>query len=330
MSNTRKRVTQPAKPKKTCQHENHEGNRERATTYFFKVDSPLFPDGMINICRDCVRREVDVEDIESVIGFLRQIDKPFVEKIWNEAVNSGKHPLGEYIRKINSLQQLKGKTFENSDGMQGIGKSVDLQSAKTPDSIMTVKGEIVYTDELVDKWGIGYKKHEYLQMEKFYVNMKETHEINTETHIDQLKQLSYLSVDRDRLRQAGDWTNYTKLSKTIEDMTKSAGFRPVDRQGLDDATGIRSFSQIFEEVEKRGFRKPPAVEFEEDIVDKMIISLANYYNRLVGRQLLAELPEEIKREMDEFYELDTNPVDLDDEEYEDLDFSLEDEEEEDE
>jgi hypothetical protein len=324
MSNTRKRNTQPT-PKKKCQGE---CGKERTYRYFFKVDSLLFPDGMMNICTDCVRDTVNVEKVEDVIGFLRGIDKPFVEKIWKEAVDSGKYPLGEYIRKMNSLQQFKGKSFEDSDGIQGIGKSVDLQSVNTPDSIETIKGIIVYSEELVDKWGIGYKKHEYLQMEKFFINMKTTHEINTEIHIDQLKQLSYLSVDRDRLRQAGDWANYTKVSKMMEDTTKSAGFRPVDRQGLDDATGIRSFSQIFEEVEKRGFRKPPPVEFKEDDTDKMIIALANYYNRLVGKQLLAEIPEEVKREMDEFYELDMTPVDLDDEEYEDMDFSLDYEEDE--
>ncbi|MGD1416569.1 hypothetical protein [Bacillus stercoris] len=323
MSNTRKRITQP-KPKKTCSS----CGKEKQTSFYFKVDSPLFPDGMINICRDCVREQVDVEDINEVIGFLRQIDKPFVERIWKEAVQSGNHPLGEYIRKVNSLQQLKGKTFEDSEGIQGIGKTGDVQIASMPDTIETLKGTLVYSDELVDKWGIGYKKHEYLQMEKFYVNMRETHEINTEAHVDQLRQLSYLTVDRDRLRQAGDWANYTKLSKTIEDMTKSAGFRPVDRQGLDDATGIRSFSQIFEEVEKRGFRKPPAVEFDDDVVDKMIISLANYYHRLVGRQILSELPDEIKKDMDgdEFYELDETPVDLNDEEYDELDFSIEEDE----
>jgi hypothetical protein len=325
MSNTRRKNAEPIQKKK-CQGD---CKKEKPFKFFFKVDSPLFPDGMINICRDCVRAEVDVEDIEDVIGFLRQIDKPFVEKIWNEAVQSGKHPLGEYIRKINSLQQLKGKNFNDSDGMQGIGKSIDLQSAKMAETIVSQKGNTIeYSDELVNKWGIGYKKHEYLQMEKFYVDMKETHEINTSIHIDQLKQLSYLSVERDRLRQAGDWNNYTKLSKTIEDMTKSAGFRPVDRQGLDDATGIKSFSQIFEEVEKRGFRKPPAVTFDEDIVDAMIVSLANYYNRLVGKQILSELPEEIQKELDEFYELDETPVDLNDEEYEDLDFTVEDEDDE--
>ncbi|NUJ17389.1 hypothetical protein FKN04_12440 [Bacillus glycinifermentans] len=323
MSNSRRRNID--KPKKKCSS----CGKEKAHTFFYKVDSPLFPDGMINICRDCVREQVDVDDLEAVIGFLRQIDKPFVEKIWNEAVQSGRHALGEYIRKINSLQQLKGKTFDDSDGIQGIGKSTDLQTAKLSDSIKTQQGRLIeYSDELVDKWGIGYKKHEYLQMEKFYTDMKETHEINTAIHIDQLKQLSYLSVERDRLRQAGDWPNYNKLSKTMEDMTKSAGFRPVDRQGLDDATGIRSFSQIFEEVEKRGFRKPPAIKFDEDIVDAMIVSLANYYNRLVGKQILSELPEDIKEELDEFYEVDETPVDLNEEDYDEMDFSLEDEEDE--
>lgn len=325
MSSAKRRSTTPlAKPKKKCQGE---CKKERLHTFFFKVDSKMFPDGMLNVCRDCIRKEIDVNDIEEVIGFLQQMDKPFVENIWNESVQSGKHPLGEYIRKINSLPQYKGKNYNNSDGM--VGKSIDLQSSKMQDGIETQKGKLIeYSDDLTNKWGIGYKKHEYLQMEKFYVDMKETHEINTSIHIDQLKQLSYLSVERDRLRQAGDWNNYTKLSKTIEDMTKSAGFRPVDRQGLDDATGVKSFSQIFEEVEKRGFRKPPALTFDEDIVDAMIISLANYYNRLVGKQILSELPEDIKQELDEFYELDENPVDLNDEEYEDMDFSLEDEEDE--
>lgn len=319
MSAPKKRNQQPPKPKKHCAS----CNKDKSTTFFYKVDSPMFPDGMMNICRDCVRTNVDIENVEEVIGFLRQLDKPFVEKVWKEAVDSGRYALGEYIRKINSLSQLKEKSFEDSDGIQGIGKTVDMTNNRTAESVETIKGIIHYSDDLVDSWGIGYKKYEYLQMEKFFVNMKETHEINTSIHIDQLRQLSYLSVERDRLRQAGDWGNYSKISKTMEDMTKSAGFRPVDRQGLDDSTGIKSFSQIFEEVEKRGFRKPPAIHFDEDVVDAMIISLANYYNRLVGKQILSELPQDIQDEMDDFYKLDTTPVEIDDEEYENLSFSEE-------
>lgn len=323
MSTPRKRSTKEVKPKKKCQGK---CGKERDYSFFFKVDSPMFPDGMINICRDCVRAEVNVEDMEQVISFLRQIDKPFIQSYWDEAVNNkfGRHPLGEYIRKVNSLSQVKDKDFNSSDGINGVGK-IDLSSAKQPDAVENVKGEIIeYSDELVNKWGIGYKKEEYLKMEKFYQDMRLTHEIQTPVHVNKLMELAYLSIEQQRLRQERDMANYTKLAKTIEDMEKSAGFRPVDRQGIDGATGIKSFSQIWEEVEKKGFRKPPPPVFEEDIVDQMIISLANYYVRLVGKEILTDVPEEIRDELDEFYEDDLTPVEINDNEYEELDFSMED------
>jgi len=323
MSTPRKRPKEE-KPKKVCSS----CNKNKLTTFFYKVDSPMYPDGMLNICRDCVREQIDVEDIGQVISFLRQIDKPFIQNYWDEACKSKNHPLGEYIRKVNSLQQVKNKDFNNSDGINGVGK-IDLSSAKAPDFIENVKGEVIeYSDELVNKWGIGYKKEEYLRMEKFYQDMRLTHEIQTPVHVQKLMELAYLTIEQQRLRQERDIPNYTKLAKTIDDMEKSAGFRPVDRQGIDGATGIKSFSQIWEEVEKRGFRKPPPPVFDEDIVDAMIVSLANYYVRLVGGQILKEIPTEIKNELDEFYEDDLTPVELNDEEYDNLDFSLEDEEDE--
>ena len=319
-----KKRTRPPAPKKKCQGK---CGKEKAYTFFFKVDSPLFPDGMINVCRDCVRESVNIDDIEQVIGFLRQIDKPFYQGEWEKALNGKGHPIGTYLGKINSLHQYKGKTFSNSDGVNGVGK-VDLTSVKAPETLETINGKTIeYSDELVTKWGIGYSKTEYLQLEKFYQDTKATHEINTPSHIDSLVQLSYLSIDRNRVRQERDWNAYSKLSKTIDDMQKSAGFRPVDRQSLDDAIGMRSFSQIFEEVEKRGFRKPPPPVFDEDIVDAMIVSLTNYYNRLVGKQILSEIPDEIKEELEDFYEDDLTPVEINDEEYEDLDFSLDEDEE---
>ena len=310
----------PPAPKKHC----NDCEKDRAESLFFKVDSPLFPDGRIDTCRDCIRKSIDVDNVEQVIGFLRQIDKPFLQDEWDKALQNRdkKHPIGGYLGKINSLTQYKGKGFNNSDGVDGVGK-VDLSSVNAPDSIETIDGKTVeYSDDLVTKWGIGYSKLEYLQMEKFYRDMKSTHEIQTPTHIDMLTQLSHLSVDRNRLRRERDWNNYNKISKTYEDMMKSAGFRPVDRQGIDDATGLRSFSQIFEEVEKKGFRKPPPPEFDEDIVDAMITALANYYHRLVGRQILADIPDDVKQEIEEFFTDDLTPVEINDEEYEDLDFSI--------
>ena len=319
MSRARKQNT--SVPKKKCQGS---CGKEKSHSFFFKVDSPMFPDGMINICRDCVRSSINIENVQEVISFLRQIDKPFKKDEWEKALTSRNHPIGAYMQKL-GLPQYKGKTFDDSDGVDGVSK-VDLSTIDAPDIIERQDGKIIeYTEDLVGKWGVGYTKTEYLQMEKYFQDTKSTHEINTPPHVDALTQLSYLTIDRNRLRQKGDWNMYTKLSKTIEDMQKSAGFRPIDRQGTDDATGMRSFSQIFEEVEKKGFRKPPPLVFDEDIVDAMIVSLANYYHRLVGRQILTDVPDEVKEELLEFFEDDLTPVDINDEEYEDLDFSFDDE-----
>lgn len=325
MGRTTTRRNTPTTEKKLCQGECH---KERALSYFYKVKSPMFPDGHINICRDCVKSSINVDELEEVIGFLRQIDKPYIKKLWDMAyANRDKSsPVGTYLKNL-SLGQYDGKTFLNSDGVDGIGK-VDVSSINTPDSVENVKGEkIIYSDALVDFWSIGYKKNEYLDLEKFYQDMRLTHEIHTPVHINKLKELAYLNIELKRLRQERDIVNYTKLAKTIDDMEKSAGFRPVDRQGVDDATGIRNFSQVFEEVEKKGFRKPPKLVFDEDVIDGIVVSLANYYHRLVGKQILTEVPEDVKVELEEFYEEDLNPVEINNEEYDNLDFTVEEDEE---
>lgn len=311
------------KPKKVC----NTCGKNKSENFFFKVESKLFPDGRIDTCRDCIRKDIDIDNVEEVIGFMRQIDKPFYQDEWNVALSNRdkKHPIGAYMQKL-ALKQYRGKTFNNSDGIDGVAK-VDLSSVNPAETIERHDGKvIVYSDELVTKWGTGYTKPEYLQLEKFFQDMRSTHDIYTPTHIDMLTQLSHLSVDRNRLRREGEWTNYKKVSDTYEYMMKSAGFRPVDRQGTEDATGMRTFSQIFEEVEKKGFRKPPTLTFEEDVIDGMITALANYYHRLIGKEILTEIPDELKEEMEEFYQDDLTPVEIDDSEYDDLDFSLSDDE----
>lgn len=314
-------------PKKKCQGE---CKKERSHTLFFKTTSPLFPDGMINICRDCVRKEVDIEDVNSVIKFLRQIDKPYVEKYWKTAYSNKEkaHPLGAYMRMVNGLNNGMEKTFDDTKSMPTNSDALLAPKEVNSDTIQNIKGEVIeFSDELLEKWGAGYSKSEYLKMEKFYQDMRVTHEIHTPVHVNKLMELAYLTIEQERLRRERDIPNYTKLAAAIDKMESSAGFSPKDRQSIDDATGIRSFSQVFEQVEKKGFRKPPPLTYEEDIYDKSIVSLANYYHRIIGMQILAELPEEMKDEIYDFYELDETPVDIDDEEYEDLDFTVDDEDE---
>lgn len=281
MSTRKKKEPTPKKQCSSC-------GKDKATTFFFKVDSPLFPDGMINTCRDCVRAQVDVNDMEQVISFLRQIDKPFDQKYWDEATKSKNHPLGEYIRKVNSLNQVKNKSFDDSQ-VVGIGTSLDVQASQLSEKIEREDGEIIeYSDSLVSRWGIGYQKHEYLRLEKYYQDMMMSYEVKETNHKHMLKQLAKLSVEADNALARKDFTQYGKINKEYDILLKSAGMRPVDKKSGSEATGLFSFSQVWAEIEKEGFIPPKLVKFKKDDIDYMLMYYQQFVERLVDKPVTTE------------------------------------------
>lgn len=281
MSTRKKKEPTPKKECTSC------GNN-KAVTFFYKVDSPLFPDGRINTCRDCVRKQVDINDLEQVITFLRQIDKPFDQRYWDEALKSKNHPLGEYVRKVNSLNQVKNKSFDDSTAV-GIGTSLDIQASQALDTIEREDGEIIeYTDSLVSRWGIGYQKHEYLRLEKYYQDMMMSYEIKDINHRQMLKNLAKLSVELDNALARKDFTQYSKINKEYDIMLKSSGFRPVDKKSGSEASGMMSFSQVWAEIEKEGFVPPKLIEFEKDDIDYMLMYYQQFVQRLVDKPVTVE------------------------------------------
>lgn len=278
--------------------------KEKATMYFYKVDSPLFPDGMLNTCRDCIRETIDPNDLNDVVAFLRQIDKPFIEKYWNEALNSKNNPIGEYMRMINSLPQLKGKTFDDSDRVEGLGTVNEIVSSKMSDEIETESGEKIKFDEsLINKWGLGYTKHEYLKLEKFYQDMLMSYEVETANHKQMLMQLAKLSLDMDKLLMQKDYSNYEKVHKVYDSLLKSAGFRPIDRRNGSESTGLFSFSQVWAEIEKEGFIPPKMIDYPPDDIDYMLLYYIQFVQRLVGKSVSTEPPKNWREEVKENGEL---------------------------
>lgn len=293
MSTRKKKEPTPKKQCSSC-------SKEKATTFFFKVDSPLFPDGMINTCRDCVRAQVDVTDMEQVISFLRQIDKPFDQKYWDEATKSKNHPLGEYIRKVNSLNQVKNKSFDDSQ-VVGIGTALDVQASQLSEKIEREDGEIIeYSDSLVSRWGIGYQKHEYLRLEKYYQDMMMSYEVKETNHKHMLKQLAKLSVEADNALARKDFTQYGKINKEYDILLKGAGMRPVDKKSGAEATGLFSFSQVWAEIEKEGFVPPKLIEFKKDDIDYMLMYYQQFVERLVDKPVTTEPDTEWRDEVMEY------------------------------
>lgn len=278
---------------------------------FFKTANPFVADERLSVCNDCVHEMVNEDNLNEVIEFLRLINRPYLEDVWETAYKSEKRTIGEYMRVINSLKVYRDLTYADSSNL-GSGNDSDIVNANATE-IQTEAGETIhFSPKLVAKWGPGFKDYEYLSMEKFYLDMVATNEIKTTVQKDAVKSLSMMAVIKEGYLRDNDINNHEKLSRTYDNTLKTAGLRPIDKRNADEERGIRTFSQIFAEVEKRGFKVPPPAEQEDryhdekyyskDIIDKMITNILNYYQTTFGAELLSATPEDMMEELDGFFE----------------------------
>jgi hypothetical protein len=270
--------------------------RERSLkNNFYSSASPLFRnDGKVPYCKECLKEMIDVEDLDTVHEVLQAIDKPFLAEIWKKAIESKKDTFGEYMRMVCSLHQYKNLTYKNSSTKEKIEKTFLDKDHRELDSIKdieTEQGNITITKELKSKWG-NYTNREILEMERLYKEMLFANSIETPQHQRQLYFYCKLSVLMDRALTEGDYAGYEKLSRQFAELQKSSGFRPIDRKSSDEANGIKSFSQIFAEVEANGYVEPLKIDLIEnqDIVDRTIQYILNYTRKVLGMEKLAEPP----------------------------------------
>ena len=83
---------------------------------------------------------------------------------------------------------------------------------------------------------------------------------------------------------------FAKVHTEYQKLLQSSGLRPIDKIGGAEAAGIRSFGQIYEELEKDGFIKPELIEESQDIVDRTIQYILNYTLKLLNKEVLTEPP----------------------------------------
>lgn len=288
--------------------------KDRKISDFYSSSSIMFSDNRVPICKKCLKNMIDESDIDSVKTTLQRIDKPFIAKVWKSAEENEGDTVGNYFRMVNSLQQYKNTSWADSDfegeNETGIYKH-RFDDVDEVDEITTENGVIKLTKEIAMKFGSGYTNREYLNMEKFYQDMLATHDINS----PQLKkQLVYLcKIDTQMNRAVGDSQAFKRYSDVFETTLKSSGFRPVDSKSSSESSGLRSFGQIYEEVEKNGFIEPYPIEENIDLVDLALREYINYVRVLYGADRLDKTPDNIMEKVKRINGKKTTEQELEDE-----------------
>jgi len=269
--------------------------KDKPIINFYQSGSKMF-DGLAPICKQCTKDMINYEDIETIYLVLQTLDMPFVVGIWEscnersiEKIKEGKKydVFGNYVRQINSLPNYNAMGWKNSEFKEDIEKNkqkkIDRENKENHINALV-------TDDMYERWGENYTKKQMIDLEKFYNDMRMTHTIVTPQHIKALKMMCKMQLKLDIFLEEDDMTSFSKLHIQYQNLLQSSGLRPIDKVGGDEATGMRSFSHIYEEVEKDGFIKPKKYKISQDIVDYSIMHIENYTRKLVGNQILIEPP----------------------------------------
>ena len=262
---------------------------------FYKSSMSDHSNGRLFYCKDFMKEKCytgDNEIDENEFGkILRQLNVAFLPELLAAAIESKKDIIGAYFSTYNGLSQYKGMTWDDGVALEGVIYEDDESIQNTPSL-----DSFVVTQQMVDRWGISYTKKDIKSLERFYNDIHNTHNITTPQHEKALIMICKLQHKMDAFLDADDIQSYSKHHKEYQKLMQTSGLRPIDKTGMDEETGMRSFSQIFEEVERDGFIKPKKTKANQDIVDRTIQYIMNYTLKLLNKNVLSEPPADTPKE----------------------------------
>lgn len=130
------------------------------------------------------------------------------------------------------------------------------------------------------KWGSNYTQDEWVQLERLYIDMMNSYDIQTAGHKDTLKLICKTSLKANQLIDIGDIDGYQKVSKVYDGLMKSGKFTAAQNKA-EQGEYVDSISELVMICETDGFIPRYYVEEPRDKVDRVLQDLENYTRTLV-------------------------------------------------
>ncbi|MER2456443.1 hypothetical protein ABS751_00735 [Bacillus subtilis] len=252
---------------------------------FYNSRSSLYEKtGKVPICKTCLKKNIDYTNMESIYTVLQQIDVKFDPLYWDQAEQRKADTFSAYMTMANSLKQFNGTGYKDSVFERQSEKPFIEESELTNNSGVS-QPEI--SDDLIDKWGIGYTADEYRQFERKYNKLIRNYGEKTTLHTEGL--LSYirfrvkeeLATAKGDVKEAKEWGSLASKAATdakinVSQLSKS-----------DISGGVDVLSQLFEAVETELGIIPllPRLAAQPyDDADLIIWAIINYYRRLEDKE----------------------------------------------
>lgn len=180
------------------------------------------------------------------------------------------------------------------------------------------------------KWGKAYKPEEWVKLEQLYEEMMSSYDVQGAGHIDTLKLICKTSLKANQLIDMGDIEGFQKMSKVYDSLMKSGKFTAAQNKA-ESGEFVDSVGELIELCEKQGYIERFYIDSPNDKVDLTIQDMQRYTRTLIEEETnLSTMVEQAlkqnqKEDEDAENNQETDIVDDDNIDLEDIEKSLKDE-----
>lgn len=227
---------------------------------FYRSYGKLDSDGRMRVCKRCIKKMVNPNDVDSLTDILRMVDKPFVYHLW-ESAKTKTDVVGEYFKLINA------KDFRLLTSKDSIYTDEEVQTEE-----LHIEAE-KNTKKYSVKWVGEYSDSEIEYLDNYLNGLNKDFKIVTENHKDYAKKIAKASFHMDKcFSDVLDGVNgadkkYKDAKDVFDALSKSAQFSESQRG--QNEVGLGCFGRVFELVEAKTYI-PEHIPLEKDDIDKII------------------------------------------------------------
>lgn len=175
----------------------------------------------------------------------------------------------------------------NPDGSAGgPGAIFNEKAYMRPEDIPDPAADLTEDDKkyLVMKWGRLYEPREWVELERTYQEMVNSFDIQDADTINTLILICKVTLKANQALDSGDYDGFGKLSRTLEQMRKSAKFTAAQKKE-EKGDAVDCVGELVSMCERQGFIPRFATDIPQDKVDVTLRDMNDYVRKLVTQDL---------------------------------------------
>lgn len=253
-------------------------------TDFFQINDICFPNGIVPICINCLKKEIKAHDsaFDFVDRILQWMGVPFLVDKWLEVQKNYKdHTIEAYVK------MYKENKFPYIDWKSAYLEYKELeeqnQLVETIPQFSTAK-----LNELRTKWGEEYTEESELRyLEKLYDGIKNEYSLFGENQYDQVRKICKIALIIDQKIRAGE--DFDKYIKSYDQLCKMANLTP---KNIKNAADFSSVGELFAYLEKTKWMNEFYSGVEKDIVDNTMKNIQKWSRNFYINE--SSIPEDVE------------------------------------